>query len=194
MTSSGVFDKTIDCHIVSIQMSDHRGIFFIDVKFTDIVKGNGYWKFNNSLLCDIEFVNKMNTLIDSFVRDNDLDYQTLWELLNGYSKQKSLERKSTRLQLYNELNDLDTALAADPQCTFTQGKREHTKLKLELLEGHKARAAQVRARAQWVQKGEKNTQFFLNLEKSRVLYRAMYTTEHSWMLLCHLSYVPCFMP
>ena len=138
-------------------MSDQTGCF-IDIKFTDIVKGNGYCKFNNSLLFDIDFVNKMNTLTDSFVRDNDVHYETLWELLKvkmqecsiGYSKQRTLERKNTRLQLYNELNDLDTALKADPQCTVTQGTREHTKLKLELLEGHEARAAQVRARALWV--------------------------------------------
>ena len=62
-------------------------------------------------------------------------------------------------------------LSADPQCTVTQGKREHTKLKLELLE--EQCAAQVRARAQWVEKGEKNTQFFLNLEKSRANAKIM---------------------
>ena len=122
----------------------------------------------------------MNTLIDSFVRDNDLDYQTLWELLKvkmkefsiGYSKQISLERKNTRLQLYVELNDLDTALAADPQCTVTRGKHEHTKLKLELLEEHKARAAQVRARAQWVKKGEtEEYSFFVTLRNLELTLR-----------------------
>ena len=61
-------------------MSDHRGCL-IHIKFTEVVKGNGYWKFNNSLLCHTEFVTQMNTLIDSFLRENELDYQTLWELL-----------------------------------------------------------------------------------------------------------------
>ena len=41
LTSSGIFDKTIDSQIVSDPMSDHRGCF-IHIKFTDIVKGNGY--------------------------------------------------------------------------------------------------------------------------------------------------------
>ena len=55
----------------------------------------------------------------------------------------------------SELDDLDTALDGDPQCIEPQRKREQVKLKLELLEQRKAHAAQVRARAKWVEKGEK---------------------------------------
>ena len=65
MNSSGIFDKTIDCHIVSVPMSDHRGCL-IHIMSTDILKGNGYWEFNNSLLNDVGFVMQMNTVIDSF--------------------------------------------------------------------------------------------------------------------------------
>lgn len=100
LTNSGIFDKTIDCHIVSVPMSDHRRCL-IHIKFMEVVKGNGYWKFYNSLLCDIEFVTQMNMLIDSFLRENELDYQMLWELLKvkikelsiHYSKRKSIELK-----------------------------------------------------------------------------------------------------
>ena len=56
------------------------------------------------------------------------------------------------MHLYNEFNDLDKALARDPQCIVTQRKREHVKPGLELLEQHKARVVQVRARAHWVEK------------------------------------------
>ena len=64
------------------------------------------------------------------------------------------------MHLYRELNDVDIALGGDPQCIETQRKREQFQLKHELLEQHKARAAQVRARAKWVEEGEKNTIFF----------------------------------
>ena len=46
-------------------------------------------------------------------------------------------------------------------------------LKLELLGQHKARAAKVSTRAHWVEKGEKNTKLFFNLEKSRANAKIM---------------------
>lgn len=45
-------------------------------------------------------------------------------------------------------------------------RENRLKLKIEVTEQHKARAAQVRARSRWVEKGEKNTKYFLNLENS----------------------------
>ena len=100
LSTSSTFDKTINCHIISVPTSDHRGCF-IHFKLNEIVKGDGYWKFNNSLLGDIVFVNQMNEHIESFIKDNETDNQTLWELLKLhskefsilYSKQKSMERK-----------------------------------------------------------------------------------------------------
>ena len=80
MTNSGVFDEATDCAIVNAPMPDHRGCLS-RVKFTEVVKGNGYWKLNNSLLCDTEFVTQMDTVIDYFLRENELDYQTYWGLL-----------------------------------------------------------------------------------------------------------------
>ena len=45
-------------------------------------------------------------------------------------------------------------------------RENRLKLKIEVTEQHKARAAQVRARGRWVEKGQKNTKYFLNLENS----------------------------
>ena len=49
LTSSTVFDKTRECNIISVPMSDHRGCG-IAILLSEVVKGPGYWKFNNSLL------------------------------------------------------------------------------------------------------------------------------------------------
>ena len=43
-------------------------------------------------------------------------------------------------------------------------RKNKLKLKTEVTEQHKARAAQVRARGRWVEKGVKNTKYFLNLD------------------------------
>ena len=42
-------------------------------------------------------------------------------------------------------------------------RENRLKLKIEVTEQHKARAAQVRARSRWVEKGEKNTKWHLFL-------------------------------
>ena len=74
-------------------------------------------------------------------------------------------------------------------------KREQGKLKLELLEQRKAHAAQVRARANRVEKGEKNTSFqnTLNLEKStanaRIMWEIIYLSLH-----CHHQNDSCIKP
>ena len=86
------------------------------------------------------------------------------------SKGKVQNGKNKLVQLYNELNDLDTALARDPQCIVTQKKREHVKLKLELFQQHKVRAAQELIGS----KREKRIpSFSLNLEKSRANAKIM---------------------
>ena len=57
------FDKTIECNIVSVPFSDHRSCSVV-VKISDIIRGLGYWKFNNSLLNYLNFVTKMNNMLD----------------------------------------------------------------------------------------------------------------------------------
>ena len=75
--------------------------------------------------------------------------------------------------MYGKLNDTDSALAANPECVATQNQRDQVKIKTELFEQQKSRAAQVRARVKWVEEGEKNTKYFLNLEKSRANSKIM---------------------
>jgi len=119
------FDNTIDCNTHSVASTDHRGCSVL-VKFAEIERGPGYWKFNNFLLKDSIFVNQMNTVTDNYAAglDSKLDNQLEWELLmvkihdftRNYSKQKSIHNRNTLAELYGKLNDTDSALAANPEC------------------------------------------------------------------------------
>ena len=71
------------------------------------------------------------------------------------------EKKNCLIELYGEGNNLDLALGTKPNRVSTQEKRENVKLKIEWLEQHKERAVQVRDRAEWIEKNDKNTNFFL---------------------------------
>ena len=65
-TSSTVFDKTRVQYYFGPSVN-HRGCGIV-ILLSEIVKGPGYWKFNNSLLEDITYVNQMNEEIHSFIR------------------------------------------------------------------------------------------------------------------------------
>ena len=82
MTNSMLFDKTTECNIHSVTSTDHRGCSVL-IKFAEIERGPGYWKFNNSLLKDLAYVSQINTLIDNHAAglENKFDYQIQWELL-----------------------------------------------------------------------------------------------------------------
>ena len=57
-----------ECNIIQFGPSvNHRGCG-IAILLSEVVNGPGYWKFNNSLLEDITYVNQMNEVIDSFTR------------------------------------------------------------------------------------------------------------------------------
>ena len=47
------------------------------------------------------------------------------------------------------------------------------KSEIEAIEMEKAKGAQIRSRIKYIEEGEKNTQFFLNLEKGRGKYNTI---------------------
>ena len=160
------FDKTIECNIHSVASTDHRGCSVL-VKFAEIERGPGYWKFNNSLLKDTIFVNQMNTVTDNHAAglDSKSDNQLEWELqkvkikdfTRNYSKQKSIHNRNTLAELYGKLNDTDSALAVNPECVTTKNQRDQVKIKIQLLEQQKSRAVQVRSRVKWVEQSRANS-------------------------------------
>ena len=59
-----------ECSIILVPMSDHRGCC-IAILLSEVVKGPGYWKFNNSLLDNINYLNEMKEVTDSFIIDDN---------------------------------------------------------------------------------------------------------------------------
>ena len=171
--SDNILDIASECRLISVPFSDHRGCL-MRLKSSDIVRGKGYWKFNNSLLNDHTYVNEMNNFLENYSVESEDDQIALdvlkiqiKEFTINYSTMKRRKNKNDVIALYNELDDLDKWLSKHPDCVDTLKKRENIKLKLELQETEKARAAQVRSRAKWVELGEKNNSYFLGLEKVR---------------------------
>ena len=156
--------------------TDHKAV--ISCFQTDSFQhGKSYWKFNDSLLHDISFVNMMNGVIDDFLMNcNGFDDASdRWEILKTKIKENSIIfsiskkniLKSKETEIEQEINSLNLLINADPSDEVSLKQYLTKKRELEIIQIDKTRGAAIRSRAKWIEEGEKNKKYFLNLEKSR---------------------------
>ena len=172
-----VVQDCLTCEIISTANTDHRAVV-VSLNNSDFVRGPGCWRFNNSFLSDPIFVSHMNSLLNSFnVKDNSTqeNAQMHWECCKlkikdfcmDYGKNKATQKRNEILELTNKLQRLEKQFIENKNSKEIQSKIINTKHQLEVISIEKARGAQIRSRAQWIENGEKSTQYFFNLEKQR---------------------------
>ena len=171
-----ILNNTLSCFITSIANSDHKAVI-LKYSLSSVKRGPSYWKFNNNLLNDLQFVRIMNNMLEAFEIENENlnDPQTKWDLCKikirelslSFSKEKRKKEKNSEIILIQELNSIDSRLASNPNNRDLIAQRERIKLHLEVYTSRAAKSAQVRSRVKFIEEGEKNTKYFLNLEKAR---------------------------
>ena len=137
----------------------------------------GLWKFNNSLISDENFTERLKNFIENLKDDldseNSFDEQVKWEYMKfeirrftiSYSKIRAKNNRKIKIDLENKLKDLENNLT-------NYGKfQKYNKIKSELEEIYKkfVEGAKVRSKCTWHEEEEKSTKLFLNLEKKRAL-------------------------
>ena len=158
--------------------SDHS-IVVMELKFNSFVRGHGLWKFNNSLLHDTIYIEKVKQTIhdvkDRYFRNadnhddlllDDIDDSTFFEVLLmeirgvtiSYSSYKKKQKEKTEKLLCDEIDHLESEDIIDID-TLNEKKLSLEKLRKEKMQGHL-----IRSRARWVEEGEKPTKYFCNLE------------------------------
>ena len=104
------------------------------------------------------------------------DKRMFWELLKmeircmtiSYAKRKAKETNERELVIKDTLDRLDHIICNNADLTnINQELKQYENLKKELQElyENKGEAAKFRSKCQWVEKGEKPTKYFFNLEK-----------------------------
>ena len=138
------------------------------------MRGNSYWKFNNSLLSNPEFISSMKEKIEVIREElgNIEDPQTKWEILkhrirqfsSHFSKKVAKARKEKRLRLESEVQQFEKSISS---CSSEGKLKEYEQAKSELEEiyNYIMEGIILRSRAVWYEKGEKSTHYFLTLEK-----------------------------
>ena len=155
-------------------MPDHSAVvscFNIDSE----PRGQGYWKLNVSILEDSEFKEGISCIIrDAISEYEGVSSMLVWELIKlrvrefsiKYSQLKHRKRNRYVEALENTVNKIKQILVdgkGDTQCL--KDRKEALEREINTILSEKALGAQIRARAKWIEKGEKSTSYFLRLEK-----------------------------
>ena len=159
--------------------TDHRGVYMV-IDFTTFDRGVGYWKFNNSFLQNLDFVQFMNheleLTIQSIVDKNPIQ---AWETIKkrikertlAFSRSKVREDKIIIAELSEIINDYESRLPLDEQETELLYK---TKADLEEKSLERIQGVMFRSKAKWYAEGEKSSKYFFALEKARYNAKTCY--------------------
>ena len=82
-------------------------------------------------------------------------------------KKRSRRNVTHKEQLLQQLKATENQLCVEPWNKDLHRKHLQIKKELELHDIQLAKGAQTRARAKWMEEGEKNTKYFLRLKKAR---------------------------
>ena len=194
--NSSLFDKISSCEISPVPNSDHRGVE-MEFVMENFKRGPSYWKFNNSLLKQHDYVALINDKIDLCqAAFETFPPQLKWEYCKNqikecsvqYSKQKAQLRRNDLSRLRARLKEIQTELSAN---IANEENREtllnemtDTKLALDLLSLHEAQGAQIRSRLRWIEQGERNTKYFLGLEKANCKNKTITALKNKEGILC----------
>ena len=163
--------------ILNAVSTDHSPLFCSFLNLTNISRGRGLWKFNNSLISTTNFVDEMKTLIQKvifgFENDTYLTDQVKRELLKyeirkfAINFSKKLAQNSLKLQ-----KDLETKIKKLEQNIINEDKFNEYKTAKDEVEhfyDNIATGVKIRSKCDWYQYGEKSTNYFLNLEKQKAV-------------------------
>ena len=152
--------------------SDHSLIKFHLVPVNE-ARGRGFWKFNSSLLHEPEYVDKIKKcILETKQNDANMNPSILWDFMKcqvrsvtiEFSAKLSKRRKKYESDLAKKLNKLEQEFSNNP-CDNIAKDIHECKTNMESLYSYKTKGCIIRSRAKCVEFGEKNSRYFINLEK-----------------------------
>ena len=174
LISDSLHDLVTQVDIVASIKTDHSAIVLELKDIEENCKGPGFWKLNTSLLNRQEYVEMITNGMPVWIDEaTDLSNNRVkWDWIKFKIKMSSItfskKISRERQKLEEELNlKYQHALKKFQQNPSDATKLEIEKLKreIETLYDEKVEGIIVRSRARWHEHGEKNSKYFLNLEK-----------------------------
>ena len=162
--------------------TDHS---FISLKICkkSVDRGPGFFKLNTSLLLDRDYVSKIKLLIQNKkteyqnqLVEPDLKWETIKSDIRGetikYSSIKKRNRDKRLKEIENELQRLEQT--RDVSNNFRNINRiNELNTERENIYAEKTHGIMTRAKVRWLKDGEKNTKYFIGLEKRNFLNKSV---------------------
>ena len=153
------------------------------VHYNSSPRGRGYWKFNNNLLLDDEYFFKTKIAIANYRLNNtatETNPRTRWEALKCFLRGRTINyfcRKKKMLSMRQEaLENLikyeETNLLTTNDTQTSIDKISFYQNEVENLVQNRTKGSIVRSGVRWVENGEKNREYFLNLEKEAMIKKS----------------------
>ena len=181
--------------------TDHSGIILDLILDFNVERGKGYWKFNNSLLKDIDYIkivketisdvkqtysmNESGNNADSqqtqFSINDQLFLETLLLMIRGntikYSSFKKKQKQEEEIKLEQEIKLIEKEVNRNflNMSEESLNNLETKKAKLHDIQKDKIEGMMLRSRSRYEDLGEKPTRYFFELEKrnytSKVIHK-----------------------
>ena len=181
LTSQSLLGNIISANILPGFKTDHSMIT-LNISLHSNPRGPGFWKLNTSLLADKDYVDLIRLTIhetqNEYEHDESINPALLWDMIKLKTREKSISfaaaKKRKTLHKQHELEEKIALLEKEleqPAAVSEMQKANKTEqlelFKSELEEIIKVRTqrAILRCKIKWYNEGEKNTKYFLNLEK-----------------------------
>jgi len=85
----------------------------------------------------------------------------------AYAKRKAKKKRNKKKQLQQQPNELLVQSAQSKNNPLLRTKIKSTQIRLKRITDQKVKGAILRSKAKWVEYGEKNIRYFLNLERKK---------------------------
>lgn len=175
--SNALQPLVLDTDIIPAPATDHSALTLHIKSLPNSHYGPSFWKINNSLLDDAEYVKMIKRQIEK--KKNDF-HQGLhnphmkWELIKYelrkstiyYSKKKAKETRNSYQEIEIEIKEIEQIIDWE-QNEILLHKHECLKRKLNEISDYITKGIIMRSKVTWYEQGEKNSKFFLTLEKRR---------------------------
>lgn len=214
-TRGGFVQSRIDLWLIPVHMlydlkiADIQCGLYSDHSITSLTfnipkletRGRGFWKLNTQLLTDIAYIRHIKQCIATCKNKykNVTDKRILWDVIKteirgekiSFSSYKAKQQREKEESLLLEVNMLEENVDKNPN---KQNKDRYLEAKKELAEivDKKTQGIIIRSRANYVELGEKNSKYFLSLERKNASQKhirciktsdGIYTTNPSEILL-----------